>query len=1286
MTSNPPTPGVIRSKDKDASSNSPPGHRTTASASSSSNPRYSLSSGQTGESSTSATNRNSLARDGVANGPGERESKNGGLEDDKLSKDSKRSHRSRRSRTSGGFLLSNSFFEPPSHGAMSEASAPEQLPYQRPSAHDPKGKSALRSPEKLHTERRSNVGAGGLESSPLAANATVALTGRNLAGEIRQQKGEVVDDGSGAKPTAPTLDVDSAQIVNLALNLSESRHNARRNISTPLLPIAQGLGEGFAGGSLRQHLQQQRRISRNISPRSDRGGRAMTPSPRITPSVQIYNPLQGAFDTQPDGSYQYHFSPSTLARAAKAKNVIELMAEYRRLLQYVPPLKPQLERVTSNDRGPIPSSPTSAPISRAVSVSSHAPRPLGRLYNPLQYIRNRKVRARNAKAIDGESQGFGDLSKVSSWIDQVATEASSEDSHLADCLFMPSFSKAADAAASPHTSPQSGSGKGQAAPPKVKRPRIDWVTSPADMIADVFWLEQDDNKKMIENRHGRKIFPPAAELKRPMSRKSEEPEPQLSPNRAVPEDSALDLRLDTKLPEFKSIKGDLDKHPDSAGSRARQKLRHVRNATRIHHNYNGSIHDRSHLFRSRSRSHSDSSDSGSQRRSARRRSGTVDSNDRATDILEKQMMQMLQKEAQDSDRKSSHDFPGDLINRSAEPLKPLPEPYSPSEAVKDGSNYGRTRPVMNQTKTDAAKNGSSGRASLEVPASSPRRSLEELDSTAPNSPEVRASKLSNAFVPSLAMNFSPPRSRNTSQTRNPLSKVKSKILPFRDHSLERSRSRVHMEESQVQVQPLSSKELIPGSPDTPERRRRSMSPTKHIPSGKADEDSTPLKQTSSLRKNKGEDSGIRGLFKNSRNPVARVGELFWKASKEPSPEHGVSSNFSTDESDIEDFKVSQALPAKIQSHEGPTGVGIQDAGGLPSRKETPSYINDMPVFASPFERRGRSVRARGEDVKSNQQIGAIGKRISQLHIPEPTPRIDVQTASPTTSPDHGPVAPFHRDSSISDLDSRRGSFMPGVESADARLNAILGLPGKHSNTLPVTGLANLDVGHDQSPSQNRKREWSISDRGISIHRGPMTKREIARVEALLLSSGIKAKEISRRATELKDLRDADETYYSEIAELAQDDIIPVPKCKQHILAARILSSDMQLSSRMWQESADAFANTTITGVLRDIENLQTRLSDDLTPMTRKAADEADEVSKDLVTSQTLTVKKITDKINTMMRRRRRRFRWLRRGGWVLLEWALVGVMWYVWFVVVLARVFMGVGKGVVGSLRWLFWL
>ncbi len=105
-----------------------------------------------------------------------------------------------------------------------------------------------------------------------------------------------------------------------------------------------------------------------------------------------------------------------------------------------------------------------------------------------------------------------------------------------------------------------------------------------------------------------------------------------------------------------------------------------------------------------------------------------------------------------------------------------------------------------------------------------------------------------------------------------------------------------------------------------------------------------------------------------------------------------------------------------------------------------------------------------------------------------------------------------------------------------------------------------------------------------------------------------------------------------------------------------------------------------------IQDLQVRLVDNLTPMTRQTSDDADEVSKDLVTGQTLKVKAVSDKIAKMLRRRRRRFRWLRRGGWVMVEWVLVGIMWYVWFMVMIIRVVLALGRGVVGSLRWLFWL
>jgi hypothetical protein len=170
------------------------------------------------------------------------------------------------------------------------------------------------------------------------------------------------------------------------------------------------------------------------------------------------------------------------------------------------------------------------------------------------------------------------------------------------------------------------------------------------------------------------------------------------------------------------------------------------------------------------------------------------------------------------------------------------------------------------------------------------------------------------------------------------------------------------------------------------------------------------------------------------------------------------------------------------------------------------------------------------------------------------------------------------------------------------------------------------------------------------------------------------------------LQNPEKSPYSHIAKLSQEEVSPVTNSQQHIIAARILASDMQLSSRMWQASADNFYNTTVSSLFNRADKLHSTIADNLTPKVRAASDEADAVSQNILTFQSLQIKRIIDTMENMMRRRRRRFRWLRRGGWVLVEWALVGVMWFAWFLVVFVRIIIGVGSGAVRSIRWLFWL
>jgi hypothetical protein len=1241
--------------------------RTTPSTFASSNNRSSIGSHETGESSTAASKRNSLTIHGMTDGSADT-NRNDSSDIEQPANDGKGSFRSHRNRASNGFLLSAPLSIPTKNvGTTTDA---EPMTSHGPFAQELKSKTNLRSPEKKHSnKRRSNVGVG---ASPLGTTVSSTMNGNGkgvdttASGRASNGRSTVVDGHS--LPRAPAaLDVDSAQIVNLALNLSESRRNAtRRFVSTPLPQASGALVESIVGGSLRQHLQQQRRVSRNISPKPDRGDRTMGSS-RVMTAPNISSPLQSAFDTQEDGKYEYHFSASTLARAEKARHTIELMAQYRRLLHYVQPLKPQATEstTTSSDAG-ASGSPASSTFrhSRSPSSSVAVPRQLGRPYNPLQYIRNRKVRSRTSRTIDGEAQGFGDLEKVSGWIDTVAQISVTEEYQKADCSMIPKFSKGSEDSASPFGSPQSSTSKGQSAQMKAKRPRVDWITNPADMLADIFWTEQDDNKKLVEDRSGHPIFPQHLELKGPVSRKTDDESDLRKPPTPAKkmEELGVDLKLDTQLPEFKSIKSDSDKLSDWAASKAKQKLKNV---AHIHHGHHGSTRERRRL-RSRSRSDSSSSDSDVIRPTRRRRSGTGDSNDRSTDILEKQMQEMIAKEARQT-QKGGYELASPKIIEFNEKH----EPEVREEKSKE--------PFTGHTRSDSlvarVKNGSSGRASLEVPGVNPRSSLDGLDSLRRSSSQSRANKIAGAFMPMMGRDRSPSRSRPTSPIRTPLSRMGSKIRPLYFRNNDSSRH-TELDDENIFIFPPASKGQTPETPNALDRARSLSPPKKTTPRLS---DSKPASNAGSIRKGKGEDSGIRGLFKGPRNTVSKVSDYLWK--KDASPGNGLASGFSTDDSDLEDLK-----KVKRESRESSMSRVPDDFDRTLALGEVHSRLADMPSFTSPLERRGRPTQAKDDLLPGGfvlkQQKAERDRNTSTRSKLQDAPRIDVHNASPSTSPDTGPVNRFHRDSSVSEV----SSYRQGVEYADARLNSILGIPGGRRSALPITGLSRLEATTSRLSLSEDHRQWSISDVSVNEHRGPTTKREIARVRALLLSSGIKAKEISRRAAELKDLKSDKDSTYHDVVDLTDQDIQPVPKNQEHRLAARILSEDIQHSTHICQASADAFSNVTVAALLTRIGAMQSRLVENLTPMTRAACDEADEVSKDLVTSQTLKVKSISDTMDKMMRRRRRRFRWVRRGGWVMVEWVLVGVMWGVWFLVMLVRIVMGIGRGLVGGVKWLFWL
>ncbi|KAK2068277.1 hypothetical protein P8C59_002925 [Phyllachora maydis] len=276
------------------------------------------------------------------------------------------------------------------------------------------------------------------------------------------------------------------------------------------------------------------------------------------------------------------------------------------------------------------------------------------------------------------------------------------------------------------------------------------------------------------------------------------------------------------------------------------------------------------------------------------------------------------------------------------------------------------------------------------------------------------------------------------------------------------------------------------------------------------------------------------------------------------------------------------------------------------------------------------------------------------------------------------------------------TYMDGVRAADARLNAVLSLP---KPPRPYSG------------DTKALRHWSITGTDMPL-RAPLSKREAARLRALILSSGIRAKEIERRARDRKLLtspkagpaikpllpqRSAAENLepfsWAAVVELCPDPAAqrelttrPVAKADMYRVAGHVLGQSIQAAGQQWQGAADVFATQTAPELHARVEALRTTLAGTLSERTRRAADEADEVIRDLAVGQRLQVKRVEDVMENMLRRKRRRFRWARRATWLVIEWFVVGCMWWLWFLYLLWRSVAGIGRGVVGGMRWLLWL
>ncbi|KHN96707.1 uncharacterized protein MAM_05263 [Metarhizium album ARSEF 1941] len=1148
-------------------------------------------------------------------------------------------------RSGGGFLLHDSISGDRRHASRGSARDSSQSNGKAPqSPRTPQSSRSnngnLRQPDERpsgSSRDRSSISPQGAEGrSGGSADRDVANKGSRELPQPPFSSGEALDDA------------DSTRIVQMALNLSESRRMAsRRNVPRNSPPRLGPLPQGTPGSNLRQHLQQQRKSSYSSYPRYQR-----TQSPR--PS---FGKFDSSFDSGGHDSHPaYHFSSSTLARAQKAKDHLELMAQYRRLLHVLPPLKPGSERTVS--------SPPVSPVgSKPFKFSLRDNAPLGRQYNPLQYIRNRKVRARERKVIDGERQGFGDVQCVKPWVDKVVERATSFAAHPDENgSFLPAFPGADD----PNSEPCPDNSSRAAA--RVRRSRVDWFIEPCDIVADAYWLEQENHKELIEDRAWRKIFPPTTNTSRPLSRETAVDALEVIPPFSMQDDAAVG-------PPVSSI---------SKVDSAKQTIQNIR---AFPHRHGGPIHNIHrdlgwHLKDSISDISSSENDTKVPKRTsgeAKRSGGAGTMLKTAKDLLQEQMLEMITKDARDgdlSDEVSDQELVVPPTSIKTPEKSPSSQPPSRLHRSSKGSlidtGGSDRKPVLDRSRPGSPPRHVPGRLSLDG-TETPRNSSVDQGSSLPTSPSLKPTRGSTELA--LGTNPSSAWSRPGSPTRNPITKIRQII---RDNK-----------SSEPGPEPNDSHYVSAAEPGSPLERPNlpenlQSSPSRTMASEPTPSDATKMHRRPGNTRLRAEDqgAGLRGMFKGPRidtvlrGGVSKLGDMLWKrdAATEFQPD-----NETTDDSESE--------KARGRSRSS-TGVSRRPSKRATSgvQSQPKHFLDSMPQFSNMQDPN----HAHSTDI-SRSDLGHSGstnrsRQQSRIDTLRP-PRFDPRSASSSSALLGGRSARAG-DSDTLGSKSRQGSAPEGAGDAGSRLKCT---PG---SSRP-----------EDDGRSFRSRHWSIADKACTpTEQTRLTRREIARMRALLLSTGVKAMEINRRAQEAPGPLCPDGSAAAgpssgkSRANMAWADMAKIcPRVVQqsgretthhelYALAGRALGTAIQNSGRQWQASADQFAHRTSPRLQNRIGDVRSSIADNLSERSRQAADLADETNRDLALGQPLKVKIVVDIIEKMLRRRRRRLRWIRRALWLTVEWILVGFMWYVWFMVMILRVFLGMGKGVWNGVRWLLWL
>ena len=1156
----------------------------------------------------------------------------------------------------------------------------------------------------------------GVQQSGGNASASSQRSGHLSSGHTKSTKSKEPAKPSMPRPVPPSVgfDTDPAQIVNMALSLSEGRRRQvsgmrmvsgvtpdRRHVSTRQPLHLRSVGHGGSSG---QYFNDHRRTSRNLAPRAiSATPAAKQPISSVDQTVFGNASAQESLRSEDGQNLAPHYvSPATFARVERAKTHFELLYNFRRLLPHLPPLRPPM-----GSHG------------KLVHESG------GRAYNPLQYVRNRKLRFREKKPLESEDEGWHDVAQVRAWVDAVIASRDGERMDMDECIRLPEFSQHKPPDASEEEmdplateSPVSSIHRTYANPvTRQRRPRSDWITHPGDLLADAFWLEQGLNKTKIEDREGNRIYPLDTQFKfSGWGGRTPAHIPLLQEPTPPPEDGFNDMPVKphSAVPELPTFTSATQGRKRSGRGRIRDSIIHMPKSG------NGSRDRRRRLQQElEMTSSSESSDDEASRRGRKRKSPRRKLQEKDTKNVETDGHMENVKHSDD--------------RRLGSPNGGSSGTHSKRPSIVDGSRLSkfisRTSSNLASGKQDSQRRSDSIRHSFEQnhkPRSSfeetPVRTSAEYDSTAPSSPTA-------VGFPSIAINLSPPTSRSPSPSKRPF---QARINPFRDRN---GKKRNGIETNDFADNPSGK-----GSRNTSidaekveiifEPASRGTSPMARGMSPITKRDSTvsndsqhqhELHRSGAISRITTKSSGshtdhtskIRGIFKGGRiaelvgNEVNRVGDFIWKRDVPGHVPRHSASIASIDSGHVPDSDDDLAranghastTPPKTHTAQflSPTDNGPEDGGLSPSQSrltpssgEKPQYYNsNLPSFTSPFqrdreqhERHDNALLTPTSSPSQQEETDHISRQAANHRSASRSPRMD-RLAPPklvTSTPSR--PGPDRRDSYGF---GRALDLTRSTNASQVFNDAIRAKP----KDVPVTGLTKEKA---SASGLNLAQDWNLSDRNLPRSDGEssvVTRRDIARTRALLLGSGVKAREINRRANAIPDHPRKFLLDTLRLSNATLEDLVPprVPRKEEHVVAARTVIDALTSQSTSFKESLKTFGTVTTTALHRDLQALDDLVDNQLTPRVRIAADQAGELSMKLATTSTLAVKGLNDIIDGALRRRRRGpIRYIRRVGYTLIEWTVVGLLWAIWLVVMVFRVCLGTVRGVFNAVRWLLFL